>query len=355
MKYFLMKIRDAALVLWGVASLIFFLFNILPGDPARMMLDQREDSAQLAAIRAKYAFDQPVLLRYAFFLNDLSPLSFHAANPQHYTHAAPGKYGGLALFDGPVVQVLIKAPYLGESFQRQGKKVGTILSETLPNTMILAVSAIILAMFIGIGIGIVAAIKKDSFFDRFWTVFGTFGMALPSFFSAVLVAWLFGFVWAPITGLSMTGNLWELDDFGEGLELRLKNLILPAFTLGIRPLAVIIQLTRSSMLEVLQADYIRTARAKGLPQSTILIKHALRNALNPVVTAVSGWFASMLAGAVFVEYIFGWNGVGKQIVEALNTLDLPVVTGAVLTVAFLFVVIQFFVDMLYAVLDPRLR
>jgi peptide/nickel transport system permease protein len=180
-------------------------------------------------------------------------------------------------------------------------------------------------------------------------------MALPSFFSAVLVAWLFGFVWAPITGLSMTGNLWELDDFGEGLELRLKNLILPAFTLGIRPLAVIIQLTRSSMLEVLQADYIRTARAKGLPQSTILIKHALRNALNPVVTAVSGWFASMLAGAVFVEYIFGWNGVGKQIVEALNTLDLPVVTGAVLTVAFLFVVIQFFVDMLYAVLDPRLR
>lgn len=355
MKFFLFKIRDALLVLFGVATLIFLLFNVLPGDPARMMLDQREDSAQLAAIRAKYAFDQPTHIRYGYFLNDLSPISFHNKTGGHYTFPHPAKYGGWQIFENNKMVCLLKLPYLGESFQRQGKNVGAILGETLPNTMVLAFGAIIIAMACGISIGVVSALKKDTFFDQFWTVFGTFGMALPSFFSAVLISWIFGFVLAQYTGLAMTGNLWELDDYGEGMQLQLKNLILPAFTLGIRPLAVIIQLTRSSMLEVMHMDYIRTARAKGLPERTVVVKHALRNALNPVVTAISGWFASMLAGAVFVEYIFGWNGVGKQIVEALNTLDLPVVTGAVLTVAFLFVVIQFLVDLLYAVLDPRLR
>ena len=133
------------------------------------------------------------------------------------------------------------------------------------------------------------------------------------------------------------------------------NLILPAITLGIRPLSVILQLTRNSLLEVLKTDYMRTAVAKGLSKFVVLFKHGLRNALNPVVTAVSGWFASMLAGAVFVEYIFAWNGIGKEIVDALNNLDLPVVMGAVLFISSIFVLINIIVDIIYGILDPRIR
>jgi peptide/nickel transport system permease protein len=157
------------------------------------------------------------------------------------------------------------------------------------------------------------------------------------------------------TGLNMTGSLFEVDDFGEGKYIQLKNLILPAIVLGIRPLAVVSQLMRNSLLEIMTRDYIRTAKAKGLSLYTIVKKHALKNALNPVVTAISGWFASMLAGAVFVEYIFGWNGLGKEIVDALNTLDLPIIMGAVIVIASLFIIINIFVDVIYGWLDPKIR
>jgi peptide/nickel transport system permease protein len=153
----------------------------------------------------------------------------------------------------------------------------------------------------------------------------------------------------------MTGSLYELDDFGESYQIVWKNLLLPSLVLGIRPLAVIIQLTRSNLLEVLSQDYIRTAYAKGLSQYQVIFKHALKNAINPVVTAISGWFASLLAGAIFVEYIFGWKGLGKEIVEALNQLDIPVVMGAVIVIAFLFIIINIVVDLIYIYLDPRIK
>ena len=153
----------------------------------------------------------------------------------------------------------------------------------------------------------------------------------------------------------MTGSLYEIDDLGSGKHLQLKNLFLPAFTLGIRPLAVITQLTRNSLLETLNQDYIRTAYAKGLKSREVIRKHALKNSLNPVITATSGWFASMLAGAVFVEFIFGWNGLGKEIVNALNTLDLPIVMGAVLIIATTFICINILVDIFYGILDPKVR
>src|SRR5690606_33995549 len=140
-----------------------------------------------------------------------------------------------------------------------------------------------------------------------------------------------------------------------GKHLTLKNLILPSLTLGIRPLAVITQLTRNSLLEIMSKDYIRTAFAKGLSKRQVIKRHALKNALNPVITAVSGWFAGMLAGAVFVEFIFGWNGLGKEIVYALNTLDQPVIMGAVLVIAISFIVINILVDIIYGILDPRVR
>jgi len=180
-------------------------------------------------------------------------------------------------------------------------------------------------------------------------------MSIPSFFSAILFAWVFGYILHSYTNLPMTGSLYEVDDFGNGRYLALKNIILPSIVLGIRPLAVVIQLMRNSLLDVLNLDYIRTAKAKGLSKLQIIVKHALKNALNPVVTAISGWFASMLAGAVFVEYIFGWNGLGKEIVDALNTLDLPVIMGAVLVIATSFVIITILVDLIYAYLDPRIK
>jgi len=156
------------------------------------------------------------------------------------------------------------------------------------------------------------------------------------------------------TGLHMTGSLFDTDPF-EGRHLELKNLILPALTLGIRPLAIITQLTRGAMLDALDQDYIRTAWAKGLGQRTIIWKHALRNALNPVITAVTGWFAELLAGAFFVEYIFGWKGIGKITVDALEKLDFPVVMGSVLLTSFFFIVINLLADLLYGLIDPRVR
>jgi peptide/nickel transport system permease protein len=148
--------------------------------------------------------------------------------------------------------------------------------------------------------------------------------------------------------------MYEIDPF-KGEILNLKNIILPALTLGIRPLAVIVQLTRSSMLDAISTDYVRTAKAKGLSYQTVLYKHALRNALNPVITAISGWFGSLLAGAVFIEYIFGWKGVGKVTVDALEHYDFPVVMGAVIMVSVFFVLINWMVDLIYAFLDPRVR
>jgi peptide/nickel transport system permease protein len=288
-------------------------------------------------------------------LNDLSPLSFHSKNQEDYTYLRNGKYSAAQLFTIGNTTTVFKFPYLRESFTKQGKKVTQVIKETLPNTFVLAISAITIAIFIGILLGIVSALFKDQWLDKVIQIFSTLGMSLPSFFSAILFAWFFGFVLHRYTNLEMTGSLYELDDFGENKHIKWKNLILPAIVLGIRPLAVVIQLMRNSLLEVFNQDYIRTARAKGLSEFQIIKNHAVKNALNPVVTAISGWFASMLAGAVFVEYIFGWNGLGKEIVNALNTLDLPVIMGAVLVIALVFIIINIFVDVIYAWLDPKIK
>ena len=320
-----------------------------------MMLGQNEDSAQLAIVKQKYGFDKPVTTQYFYYLNDLSPISFHSKKETDYTFLRTGKYSATKLFSIGNTTVVLKFPYMRESFTKQGKKVSDVLGETLPNTFVLAVSAIVIAMFLGIFLGIISALYKDRWLDKTIQILSTLGMSIPSFFSAILFAWFFGFVLHNYTNLEMTGSLYELDDYGEAMHITWKNLILPAIVLGIRPLAVVIQLMRNSLLEVFNQDYIRTARAKGLSEFQIIRKHAVKNALNPVVTAISGWFASMLAGAVFVEYIFGWNGLGKEIVNALNTLDLPVIMGSVLVIALLFIIINIFVDIIYVWLDPKVK
>ena len=355
MFYIANKIGTVFLTLFGVASLVFFLFTVLPGDPAQMMLDQNEDSAQLEIIKAKFGFNLPLSQQYFFYLNDLSPFSVHSKNAEDFSYYDPSVYGGWKLFSNAYKVWVIKAPYLRTSYQNRGKPITKILKETLPNTAILALSSMFIAIVLGIFLGIVATLNKDTWIDRFLQLISTLGMSVPSFFSAILFSWFFGYVLHDYTKLNMTGSLYELDDFGESYSIVWKNLILPSFVLGIRPLAVIIQLMRSNLLEVLSQDYIRTAYSKGLSKYKVIFNHGLKNSLNPVITAVSGWFASMLAGAVFVEYIFGWRGIGKEIVTALNTLDIPVVMGSVLIIATLFIIINIFVDLLYVVIDPQVK
>ncbi len=335
--------------------MVFFLFNILPGDPARMMLDKREDSKQLAIIKQKYAFDRSFSQQYMLYINDISPVSIHHNDPYSFTSLSSGKYNYIELFSISDYLIVLKVPYLRNSFVRSGVPVSSILLDAFRNTLFLAFSSIIIAIFIGLFLGVLSALHKDTFLDKSILLISVFGMSLPSFFASIIIAWLFGFVLYEYTGLNMTGSLYEVDDYGRGSFLQLHNLILPSITLGIRPLSVIIQLCRNSLLEVLSMDYIRTATAKGLSHFVVIFKHALRNALNPVVTSISGWFASMLAGAVFVEYIFAWNGIGKEIVDALNKMDLPLVMGAVLLISFVFIVINMIVDLIYGWLDPRIR
>lgn len=354
-KFILKKIFYGLVVLLGVITTIFFLFNVLPGDPASVMLGQRANKEAIAAIHRDLGTDKPLLSQYLNYLNDLSPLSLHNyVDSDDLSYLDPDKYSWTPLFTlGKKEVVVLKYPYFRRSYITR-RDVADIIRETLPETAILAFTAIVIASCAGILLGIVTAVKKGSFLDRAIFFFATvFGMSAPSFLVGLIVAWLFGYVLADYTGLNPSGSLFDLGIDGE--ELKLKNLLLPAITLGVRPLSIVIQLTRSSLLDVLSQDYIRTAKAKGLSFGRIVFKHALRNALNPVVTAISGWFAGLMAGAVFVEKIFSWKGIGNEVVDALNNNDLPVVMGATLIFAAIFVVINIIVDIIYGILDPRVR
>lgn len=433
-QFIIRKLFYGLLVLFGVVSLVFLIFSISPGDPARMMLGQRADKQSIDAIKKDLGLDLPIHEQYLLYMNDLLPLSLH--NPQNsdsYIFLDPQKYEFI-----PVIQLsesrslVLKKPYLRRSYQTK-QKVSNVIAEALPGTIVLAVTAIALAIILGVSIGVVAAVRKNGFFDRSLFVLAVLGMSGPSFFMAIIVSWIgatlwynttslpglpillmllaaipgwvgaakgiiksqkpvwmIGVKWAvkglfvgigiwlagriinglagaevipfidsyltlPGTGLNSSGSLYSYDDYTGEEYLNVKNLILPALTLGIRPLAIFIQLTRSSMLEVLSADFVRTARSKGLSYYAVVMKHALRNALNPVITAISGWFAYLLAGAVFIEYVFTWKGLGYRIYDALVKEDLPVVMGSVIVIATVFVVINIAVDIIYGLLDPRVR
>jgi peptide/nickel transport system permease protein len=347
-RFLLRKFSYGILVLLGVVLLVFFLFNVLPGDPARLTLGQRADVTSLENVRKELHLDKPLPVQFLLYLNDISPLSVHTQEEAQGTL----HYLTLAHLSGSRILVL-KTPYLRRSYQ--GKKdVWEILTEALPGTLVLATAAMLFATVAGIGLGILSAVKQNTWMDTGAVFASVMGISAPSFFTGIVVAYLFGFVWSDYTGLHMTGSLYEIDPFA-GRTINLRNLVLPAITLGIRPLAIIVQLTRSAMLDVLHQDYIRTAYAKGLPGRLVVLRHALRNALNPVITAITGWFAELLAGAFFVEYIFGWKGIGKVTVDALEKFDFPVLMGAVLFTAGIFVIINLLADVLYSVIDPRIK
>jgi peptide/nickel transport system permease protein len=344
LKYIARRILYGLLVLAGVVMLVFFLFQGF-GDPSRLVMGQGGDAATQANIRKELYLDQPKWKQFVFYLNDISPLCVYQKE-----EIESKKLKGL--FIGRDLKFGLKVPYLRRSYQSK-REVGKILMEALPGTLLLALAAMVIAVAAGIPLGVMAAVKQNSPLDTSFVFASIIGISAPSFFMGIIIAYLFGFVLTSWTGLHITGNWFDIDEISGEKRLVLKNLILPAITLGIRPLAIITQLTRSAMLDVLDQDYIRTAYAKGLGKAAIVWKHALRNALNPVITAVTGWFAELLAGAFFVEYIFGWKGIGKTTVDALEKLDFPVVMGSVLVSAGFFILINILADVLYGVVDPR--
>ena len=346
MRFIFSKVCYAFIVMFGVILLVFLLFQTL-GDPARLLVGQSGDKKTLENIRKEMRLDKPTWQQFLFYLNDVSPISFHTTEEIKQKDLR-------GFFIGKNNKIGVKVPYLGKSYQTK-KPALAVLADALSGTIILALTAMLFAVVIGVALGTLAAVKKNTWIDNAAVLSSVAGISAPSFFVAIIVAYVFGIVLHQYTGLSITGSLYVLDEVTGEKYMVIKNLILPAFTLGIRPLAIITQLTRSSMLDVLNQDFIRTAYAKGLSKTSVILKHALPNALNPVITAVTGWFAELLAGAFFIEYIFGWKGVGKLTVDALEKLDYPIVMGAVLISALFFVVINMLADLLYKAIDPRIK
>jgi ABC-type dipeptide/oligopeptide/nickel transport system permease component len=345
LKFVARKVAYGILVLLGVVALVFVLFQGF-GDPARLVMGQTGDSTTQANIRKELYLDQPKWKQFLFYLNDVSPIAVHSEEDIQRKELTGIFIGGKSKF-------ALKLPYLRKSYQTK-KSVSSVLMEALPGTILLAMAAMFIAVVIGIPLGVVAAVKQNTWLDTTAVFSSIIGISAPSFFMGIIIAYVFGFLLSSYTGLHLTGSWFDIDENGVK-RLTLQNLILPAITLGIRPLAIITQLTRSAMLDVLDQDYIRTAYAKGLNKNTVIWKHALMNALNPVVTAVTGWFAELLAGAFFIEYIFGWKGIGKVTVDALEKLDFPVVMGSVLITATFFIFINILADILYGIIDPRVR
>ncbi len=340
------KLAYGALVLFGVVVVVFLVFQAF-GDPARMVLGQSGDKQTMDNIRKELHLDQPKWKQFVLYLNDISPVGI-------YTKEEIKEKKLRGVFVGGDKKIGIKIPYLRRSYQTK-KPVTDVLMEALPGTIMLACAAMFLAIVAGIFLGIIAAVKQNTWMDTSSVFASVIGISAPSFFMSIVIAYLFGLVLHDYTGLSLTGSWFNIDSATGQKYLTLQNLILPALTLGIRPLSIITQLTRSSMLDTLNQDYIRTAYAKGLSKRNVIVHHALRNAINPVLTAITGWFAELLAGAFFVEYIFGWKGIGKVTVDALEKLDYPVVMGSVLLSAAIFVLMNIFADILYGIIDPRVK
>lgn len=302
--YVLGRVHYAIWVLAGVVVVTFFIRP--PGDPARVLLGQHADSVSVAAMREQLGLDRPLY-------------------EQLYL------YGKNIVTDGD----------LGRSIVTR-RPVTEIISERLPATVLLAFTSMAIAILGGIALGLVATIRPNSWIDTAAMSTSLLGISLPSFVVGLLFILVFGVTleWFPNSGYIDRG--WQY-------------LTLPLVTLAIRPMSIIARVTRSSMLDVLGQDYVRTARAKGLSMTTVYVRHALRNALNPVVTTISAWFAGLLAGTYFIEFVFNWPGIGYASFTAITQLDYPVIQGTVLLTAVIFVVTNVVADIIYSILDPRIR
>ncbi|HEY4720050.1 MAG TPA: ABC transporter permease [Candidatus Methylomirabilis sp.] len=304
-KYLLGRCRQAVPVLFGVTLITFLLTHVALGDPVRAMMGQRADPDIVARIRVEYGLDEPVWKRYVRYL------------------------GKLVVGD------------LGTSY-RQGRPVSEVIAERLPATARLAVAAMGIALVLGVAAGVVAAMRHNTLVDLLLMMGALLGISTPVFWLGMMLIILFGvwLGWFPISG------------YGEG---DIRHLILPALTLGVLQAGIIARITRSALLEVLHQEYIRTARAKGLREGVVVLKHGLRNGLMPVITLAGIGLGDLLVGAPLTETVFAWPGLGRLLVSAVGNRDLPVVVGATFVFALIYLGASLLVDLAYALVDPRIR
>ena len=302
-QYVIKRLFSTIPVLLGISLLLFFMLRALPGDPAQVLAGQMATQEDIEIMRHQLGLDRPIVVQYAAFL------------------------GRLARFD------------LGRSARTQNPVLNEVWAR-LPNTLLLAVVAITLACLLGIPAGVISAIRPYTLLDYLVTSTALFGMSMPVFWLGLMLVVIFSVVlhWLPAGG---TGS-WE-------------HVILPSITLAAFVVAFIARMTRSSMLEVLSQDYTTTARSKGLKEQVVVVKHALKNALIPIITVVGLQFGMLLGGAVLTETVFAWPGLGRLIVDSILARDYPVIQGAILIFALLYILVNLIVDLIYAFVDPRIR
>jgi len=310
-RYLLARLGGMLLVMSIVAVFVFVLTRAAPGDPIAVLLGDQATAADIARVQKVYGLDRPLPVQFGYWLREL----------------AHGNLGESIFLQRPVTQALW---------------------ERAEPTALLSLMAVAIAAGIGVPCGIVSAVYRGRWLDQAFTGFAMLGASVPSFWFGLVLMQIFavGLGWFPVSGYG---------EPGASLAARLHTLVLPATVLGVLNSALIIRFTRASMLDVLGEDYVRTARAKGLGEPTVVLKHALRNALVPIVTVIGLTVALMIGGAVVTETVFGLPGVGNLVVSAVTRRDYPVIQGALLVVAAIYVLINFGIDLLYTVVDPRVK
>jgi peptide/nickel transport system permease protein len=310
-RYLASRLAGMVIVMLLVAILVFFITRLAPGDPAAVMLGEQATAADIAQLRASYGLDKPLPLQFAYWLGEL----------------ARGNLGQSIFLQRPVTQALV---------------------ERAEPTFFLTLFAMSIAMLIGIPCGIIAAVWRNSLVDQAFSGFAMLGASIPSFWLGLILMQIFavGLGWFPVAGYG---------DPGVPLSDRLHHLVLPAIVLGVVNSALILRFSRASMLDVLGEDHIRTARAKGVSERRVVLHHALRNALIPVVTVLGLTFALLIGGAIVTETVFGLPGIGNLVVSAVLRRDYPVIQGALLVIAGLYVLINLLIDLLYLAIDPRVK
>lgn len=310
--YLLRRVIGAVIVMLVVATLVFFMLRLVPGDPVAAMLADAGGADEVAALRAKLGLDQPLIIQYFKWF--------------------------ASLLQGD----------LGASIYGNNQPVSTILAEAIPRTLSLAFLGFVIALVIAVPAGILSATRRNSATDNAVSMFAFLGLSMPDFWLAILLIIIFAakLQWLPAIGYS---------PLSDGVWPWLEHLILPSIAVGTAFSAVIARMIRSSLLEVMRAEYIRTAHSKGLPDRVVMIGHALPNALIPVITVIGIAFALLISGAVVVENVFSIKGLGRVLIEGILNRDYPVVQGAVLVVSAFFVFSNLAVDLVYGVIDPRIR
>lgn len=310
--YLVRRLLGATLVMFAVATLVFFMLRIVPGDPIAAMLADAGGAEEIAALKQKLGLDQPLFVQYV----------------KWFANMTQGD--------------------LGTSIYGSRQPVSTILLEALPRTLSLALIGFVVALLIGIPAGIISAMRRNTPTDTAVSLFAFLGLSMPDFWLAILLIIVFAanLQWLPAIGYV---------PLSEGLWPWLRHLILPSIAVGTAFSAIIARMIRSSLLEVLRADYMRTAASKGLTPRALMLNHAFPNALIPVITVIGIAFALLISGAVVVENVFAIKGLGRVLIEGILNRDYPVVQGAVLVVSAFFVFSNLLVDLLYGVIDPRIR